>query len=133
MGSGATVKTGEPIIVPFPCSSKTLSQGAQRNAFNRAVRFSSSPVIVDLSECKTLNHDDIGLLLECLAQFAARDTNVLLAVSAPANQVVLEVTRISSLVPVFDSVAQAIAHLHNPTQCNSRISVKTIDTQGARQ
>jgi hypothetical protein len=56
-----------------------------------------------------LNHEDIDLLLECVAQAAGRDTKVLFVAGSRVNRVLLEVTRISSLVPVFDSVKEALA------------------------
>jgi hypothetical protein len=56
-----------------------------------------------------LNHEDIELLLECVAQVAGRDTRVLFVAGSRANRVLLEVTRISSLAPVFNSVKEALA------------------------
>jgi hypothetical protein len=67
-------------------------------------------VIVDFSDCRTLNHDDIDLLLECVAQVAGRDAQVSFVAGTRTNRVLLEVTRISSLVPVFNSVVEALAH-----------------------
>jgi len=57
-----------------------------------------------------LNHEDIDLLLECAAQAAGRDTKVLFVAGSRVNRVLLEVTRISSLVPVFNSVREALAY-----------------------
>ena len=65
-------------------------------------------MIVDFSGCRPLNHEDIDLLLECVAQVAGRDTQVLFVAGSRANRVLLEVTRISSLVPVFNSVEEAL-------------------------
>jgi hypothetical protein len=79
-----------------------------------AVRRSGSLIIVDCSGCSTLNHEDISLLLECLDQAAGRDTKILLVAGTPANRVLLEVTRISSVVPVFNSVIEALAHPEIP-------------------
>jgi hypothetical protein len=67
-------------------------------------------VIVDFSACRTLNYEDIDLLLECVAQVAGRDTQVLFVAGSRVNRVLLEVTRISSLVPVFDSVKEALSY-----------------------
>jgi hypothetical protein len=50
------------------------------------------------------------LLLECVAQAAGRDTQVLFVAGSRVNRVLLEVTRISSLVPVFNSVREALAY-----------------------
>jgi hypothetical protein len=127
------MKSGAATIVPFPCASTKSDRRAQQNEFVAALRFSSSPVILDLTACGTLNQEDIALLLEGLAQLAARDTKVFLAAS-PVNQVVLEVTRISPLVLVFASVEQALARSQNPTESiSSELGINTPATQGARQ
>lgn len=84
-----------------------------------ALRVSGSPVIVDLSGCDTLNYQDIDLLLECIAQVAGRDTELLLVAGARSNRVLLEVTRIASLVPVFNSLNEAIAYPETLAESNA--------------
>ncbi len=97
-------------ILPFPCVTSVGARGALRRDLLGALCVSGSPVILDLSGCRTLNHEDIDLLLECAAQVAGRDTQVLFVAGSRVNRVLLEVTRISSLVPVFNSVEEALAH-----------------------
>lgn len=65
---------------------------------------------MELPACRSLNHEDIDLLLDCVAQVAGRDTQVLFVAGSLANRVLLEVTRISSLVPVFNSAEEALAY-----------------------
>jgi hypothetical protein len=96
-------------ILPFPCASCS-TRPARRKGLLSALRVTASPVVVDLSGCPTLNHEDIDLLLECMAQVAGRDTQVLFVAGSPANRVLLEVTRIPSLVPVFNSIKEALAY-----------------------
>ena len=96
-------------ILPFPCASPS-TRSARRKGLLSALRVAASPVVVDLSGCPTLNHEDIDLLLECMAQVAGRDSQVLFVAGSPANRVLLEVTRIPSLVPVFNSVKDALAY-----------------------
>jgi hypothetical protein len=98
------------IILPFPCVSNAAVRRALRKELLSALRISGSPVIVDLSGCPPLNHEDIELLLECMAQVAGRDTQVLFVAGSRVNRVLLEVTRIPSLVPVFNSVKEALAY-----------------------
>jgi hypothetical protein len=97
-------------ILPFPCASSSAGHRALRKGLLSALHVSGSPVIVDFSGCRTLNHEDIDLLLECAAQVAGRDTQVLFVAGSRVNRVLLEVTRISSLVPVFNSVKEALAY-----------------------
>jgi len=49
------------------------------------------------------------LLLECMAHVAGRDTQVVFVSGSRATRVLLEVTRISSLAPVFNSIEEALA------------------------
>ena len=98
------------LIRPFPCASNSTGRRTLRKELLNALRVSGALVILDLSGCPILNREDIGLLLECLGQAAGRDTQVLLVAGPRVNRVLLEVSRISSLVRVFDSVEEALAH-----------------------
>jgi hypothetical protein len=97
-------------ILRFPCASAFSGRGVLRESLLRGLRVSEFPVIVDFSHCASLNSQDIELLLECVAQVAGRDTKVLFVAGSRVNRVILEVTRISSLVPVFNTVEEALAH-----------------------
>jgi hypothetical protein len=99
-----------PAVLRFPSGENTASRGALRKALLGNLRISGSPVIVDLSGCRTLTHEDVDLLLECMAGVAGRDTLLLFVAGSRANRVLLEVTRISSLVPVFNSMEEALAY-----------------------
>lgn len=97
-------------ILPFPCGTSPALRRAQRKVLLSALRVSGSPVVVDLSGCPELNHEDIDLLLECMAQVAGRDVQMLFVAGSRANRVLLEVTRIPSLVPVFNTIEEALAY-----------------------
>jgi hypothetical protein len=112
VASGAVVNAGRTIL-PFPCAPTSAGRRTLRKDLLNALRVAGSPVIVDLSGCPTLNHEDIDLLLECIAQVAGRDTQLLVVAGTRGNRVLLEVTRISSLVPIFNSVKEALAYPQN--------------------
>ena len=109
------------MILPFPCALTSASAGRRgwRKDLLNALLVSGSPVIVDLSGCPTLNHEDIDLLLECVARVAGRDTELLVVAGTRSNRVLLEVTRISSLVPVFNSVKEALAYPQNVAEADT--------------
>jgi ABC-type transporter Mla MlaB component len=102
------MKSGSCTILTFPGAARFFGRRSQRKDFLNALRASTSAVVVDLSGCKTLNHNDVDLLLECAAQVAGRDKQVRLVAGSRVIRVLLDVTRISSLVPVFDSVKEAL-------------------------
>lgn len=96
-------------ILPFPCALTPASR-ALRKDLRKTLRDSGSLVILDFSDCDSLNHEDFELLLECVAEVSGRDTELLFVAGSAANRVLLEVTRISSLVPVFNSVQEALSY-----------------------
>lgn len=119
MAPGAVVNAGRSVL-PFPCAPTSAGRRALRKDLLSALRvFSGSPVVVDLSGCPTLNHEDIDLLLECIAQVAGRDTQLLVVAGTRGNRVLLEVTRISSLAPVFNSVKEALAYPQNAAEIDT--------------
>lgn len=99
--------TGSTVLV-FPGSMSSASRRVLRKEVLYALRTSEGPVVMDLSGCRTLDHDDINFLLECVSQAIGRDTQLLFTVGSRTIHVLLEVTRISSLVPVFKSLEEAI-------------------------
>ena len=123
------MKASECTVLPFPCMSSSAQRRALRKELLNASRTSASPVVVDMSGCNTLNHDDVDCLLECIAEVAGRDTLVLLVAGSPANRVLLEVTRIGSLVPVFNSMQEALAD----PQVGDSITLKVPQTNPSPQ
>lgn len=99
--------TGSTVLV-FPGSTSSTSRRVLRKEVLYALRTSDDPVILDLRGCCTLDHDDINFLLECVSQAVGRDTQLLFTVGSRDIHVLLEVTRISSLVRVFESFEEAI-------------------------
>jgi hypothetical protein len=131
VASGETVKASTPNILTFPGASKSGSRRAMRKDFLRALRFSGSPVIVDFTGCGPFNHDDIDLLLECVAEVSGRDTQLVLAAGSRVNRVLLEVTRISSLVPVYSSLEEALLYPRPSTSPSSNTTTAS-DAEDAR-
>ena len=101
-------------VLQFPSSSNFRAQNALRRKLLHALRASQSPVIVDFTGHCTLDHEDIGLVLECVAQSTGRDTELVFVAGSRALRIVLDVVRISSLVRVFDSLTEALASLEMP-------------------
>jgi hypothetical protein len=126
-------------ILPFPSASNSASRRAQRKDLLNALRISESPAILDFSECRSLSFEDIDLLLECVAQVAGRDTQVVFVAGSSATRVLLEVTRISSLAPVFNSIEEVLAPRRTAAEHDSedrakdRTEDRTEDHQGVRQ
>jgi anti-anti-sigma regulatory factor len=103
------MKTSDWNVFAFPCTTDMVSRRALRKDLLSALRPSGAAVIVDFSECHSLNHEDLDLLLECMAKVAGRDTRMVFVAGSRENRVIFELTRISSLVPVFASLPEALA------------------------
>jgi hypothetical protein len=97
-------------IVPFPGSFSSVGRSSRKALLN-ALRVSEATVVVDFSGCRSLDHNDMDLLLECAAQAVGRDTQVLFVAGSRVIRVLLEITLLASLVPVFNSLEEALAHL----------------------
>ena len=97
-----------PAILSFPAVGLRSRRALQRNLLN-ALRTSESPVILDFTGHHTLDHEDIDLILECIAEATGRDTPLELVAGSRAVRIVLDVIRVSSLVQVFDSLEEATA------------------------
>ncbi len=111
VAAGPIVKTDAVTVLPFPGGSSFANRHALRSDLEKALRISEAPVILDFSGCKTLDYEDIDLLLESVAQVAGRDKVVVFVTGSRVIRVLLEVTRIASLAPVFDSMTEAMADL----------------------
>lgn len=119
-------------ILPFPSAPGIGHRRGQRKALLLALRISGSPVVLDLSPCRTLNHEDIALLLECVARVAGRDTPLLLVAGSNAIRILLEVTRIAAVAPVFNTVEEALAFRPEP-QSNTESAVAIRTAHAAQQ
>lgn len=106
------MKRAAGMILPFPSALNSASRRALQKNLMAAVHACESPIIVDLSGRQTLSHADVDTLLSCVEQVAGRDTQLLLA-GSPAVRALLEVTRIATLVPVFESVEAAFGSPSN--------------------
>ena len=115
------MKTKGWTVMPLPCASSTECCRNLRKDLLSALRVTrSSLVILDLCDRCTLSQEDVDLLLECLAQVAGRDTQLLLVTGSRVNRVLLEVTRIASLAPVFNSLEEALAYPHVAAENETR-------------
>ena len=110
-------------VVNFPGDLGSERRRSLRRELLSALRASGSSVIVDLSARQSLDHHDIDLLLECAACVAGRDAKLIFVAGSPAVRALLEVSRIASVVPVFDSIEEAFTYpqiaaetIHVPTQ-----------------
>jgi hypothetical protein len=102
------MKTVTPTILPYSAVSASAGRRALRKSMLAALRIAQSPVIIDLSPCPALHPEDIELLLACIAQVTGRDTELFFVAGSPVIRVLLDLTRISTLVPVFDTVQEAL-------------------------
>lgn len=97
-------------VIDFPVERQSEKRRALRKELLGALRTSGCAVLVDLSRLKLLDHHDIDLLLECAACVAGRDAKLILVAGSPALRALLEVSRIASVVPVFDSTQEAFGY-----------------------
>jgi anti-anti-sigma regulatory factor len=117
--------------VQFPSDLGFKARRTLRKDLLTALRVSGSAVIVDLSGRQSLDHDDIDLLLECVAHVAGRDAKLVIVAGSRVLRVLLDVSRISSIVAICGSAEEVFAY---PQVAPETIPVPAgLDTIGARQ
>jgi anti-anti-sigma factor len=88
-------------------------QGFRRNSFlselrNLAQHTYRPRLVVDLSDSPSMKAESLDLLLDCVEQMDHADGRVSLAAASPEAEVILELTRLTSVVDVFPSVSDAV-------------------------
>ena len=97
-----------PTVLNFPWIAAPATARKLKRDLREAMRDYRNVLVLDLSGRDRLNDKDIDLLLVCLACAAGRDVTVVLVAGSRSVRIILEVTRIASLVPVCDSVDEAL-------------------------
>lgn len=73
---------------------------------------------LDISESAELDPDAIELLLECVEHIERADGRVSVIVGSPQTAVILELTRLTSVLDLYSSVSEAVnrgtLHGHKP-------------------
>jgi anti-sigma B factor antagonist len=84
-----------------------------------------SQVLVDFSRCTLLDSTGIALLLEAQLQVRAAEGRFVLVIPPEQRAVarVAELIRLADLVPVAQTLDEALAHLDRPLNGNSAASI----------
>jgi anti-anti-sigma regulatory factor len=88
-------------------------KGAERASFLTEIQTLANQsyrpqVILDLSRTSRLGPETIDLLLDCVEHVERADGRVAVAAGSPEAAVILELTRLTSVVDLFPSVAEAV-------------------------
>ena len=67
--------------------------------------------MIDLPAGRTLKTETIDLLLECVEELEHVDGRVSVAVAEPESAVLLELTRLTSVLDLFPSLAEATGEM----------------------
>ena len=79
--------------------------GEVRNLANRTYR---PQLVVEIAESAEMGPDAIELLLECVEQVERADGRVSVVAGSPQTAVILELTRLTSVLDMFSSVSDAV-------------------------
>lgn len=100
---------GPVVIKEFPQSRNF----ARRKSFladvrNLARRTYRPQLVLDVPESAEMAPDAIELLLECVEQVERADGRVSVVAGSPQTAVILELTRLTSVLDIFSSVSEAV-------------------------
>jgi anti-anti-sigma regulatory factor len=100
---------GPTVVKEFPQSYGLASRKAFLAEIQRLTRESYRPqIVVDLSKSRNLSPEAIDLLLDCVEHVERADGRVIIAAGSPETAILLELTRLDSVVDMFSSVSEAI-------------------------
>ena len=100
---------GPVVIKEFPqgrnFARRKLFLSEVRNLARRTYR---PQLVLDISESAEIAPDAIELLLECVEQVERADGRVSVVAGSPQTAVILELTRLASVLDIFSSVSEAV-------------------------
>ena len=100
---------GPAVIKEFPLSRNfTRRKSFLAEVRNLARRIYRPHLVLDIPESAEMAPDAIELLLECVEQVERADGRVSVIAGSPQTAVILEVTRLTSVLDIFSSVSEAV-------------------------
>ena len=103
-------KTSEVVVVRVPERPDGRVGRAFRRGLRRTVAQMLRPaVVLELPLTFQLDNGALDFLLGCAREAAGHDAEVAIAATSAHHRVVLELTRISSVLPTFSSIEEAVA------------------------
>jgi anti-anti-sigma regulatory factor len=102
-------RKGPVVVKDFPQTEVTAHRKIFLNEVQHLADQSYRPqLIVSLSPSTKLGPAAIDLLLDCVEQVERADGRVSVAAGSPEAEVILELTRLTSVVDTFSSVSEAM-------------------------
>lgn len=102
-------ETGPVIVKQLPEQQGKLQRGLFLDEIKNLLGQTHRPrLIVDLSSGPELKAETIDFLLECVEEVEHMDGRVSVAAAEPEAAVILELTRLTSVLDLFPSVSAAI-------------------------
>jgi len=99
---------GPTVVKQFPRSHGLASRKSFLTEIQKLTRESYRPrVVMDLSKSRNLNPEAIDLLLDCVECVERADGRVIVAAGSRETAIILELTRLTSVVDMFSSVSEA--------------------------
>jgi anti-sigma B factor antagonist len=101
---------GVPVVAAPEEIDITNAEGL-RAALDRAAGYGSRTLVVDLTRTRFCDSAAIHALVDAHKRARAEGGQVLLALSGTAVPRIFEITGVDQVLPRFDSVAEALAHI----------------------
>jgi hypothetical protein len=103
---------GPVIVKQIPERQGKLHRGLFLDEIKHLVGNSYRPrLVIDLPAGRTLKTETIDLLLECVEELEHVDGRVSVVVAEPESAVLLELTRLTSVLDLFPSIAEATGEM----------------------
>ena len=107
LGPGQLMNAEAVQVLKVPAKRTLLQRRTLRRKLLQSLQSSHRQLFIDFSDRESLDADDLELVLECAEAAAGHDIEFTIISGSAPNRVVLEVARIASVVPVFQSFEEA--------------------------
>lgn len=100
---------GPVVVKSFPLSRSVATRKDFLAEIRKLARGTYRPqLVLDMSESAEFSSDTIELLLECVEQIERADGRVSVVPGSPQAAVILELTRLTSVLDLYSSVSEVV-------------------------
>lgn len=111
---------GDARIISVSAHPGPMEHRSLRTELRTALQPDQPAVVLDFSARRGLNSEDLDLVLDSAARVMGRDVRFLVVAGSLSNRVLLEVSRIASVLPVFNSLTDALHGLEGTSQLSTQ-------------
>jgi len=112
-------KSGEIVILSIDRTIKGECESALKDRLDALVRDGHLDILVDLKSCPHLDSTELGRLIRCHLSVRKAGGRVRLCNLSPRIKILMEITRLDTVLDLFGTEEEALAAIARSTPANS--------------